>query len=63
MEIKLLGYVVEEKEMINAVNSDVFVLRALSEFVRAFQAANHTTTMDSFAFGIQVNHYCSISYI
>lgn len=44
---------VEEKEIFFVINSEAFVMRALTEFVRAFQAANHTTTMDSFAFGIQ----------
>lgn len=46
---------VEEKEMTFVMNSEAFVIRALNEFVRAFQAASHTTTMDGFAFGIQVN--------
>ncbi|XP_046670128.1 serine/threonine-protein kinase ATR-like [Homalodisca vitripennis] len=42
---------VEEKEISFVINSEAFVIRALKEFVRAFQAA--TTTMDSYAFGIQ----------
>ncbi|XP_054272921.1 serine/threonine-protein kinase ATR-like [Macrosteles quadrilineatus] len=42
----------EEKEMF-VISSEAFVLRALNEFVRAFQAASHTTTVDVFAFGIQ----------